>query len=52
MTPQENARDQLAAFTVHVTRHRPDLDGSWSGSPDPALHDHLVELQDLLTRHG
>jgi predicted nucleotidyltransferase len=52
VTAEENARDQLAAFTVHVTKHRPDLDGTWSGSPDPALDHHLAELQELLTRHG
>ncbi|MGW4233151.1 hypothetical protein ACWEF9_28440 [Streptomyces sp. NPDC004980] len=52
VTAEENARDQLAAFTVHVTRRRPDLDGPWTGSPDPALDDHLAELQELLTRHA
>jgi hypothetical protein len=45
----ENARDQLAAFTLHVTRHRPDLHGPWTGSPDPALDAHLAELSDLVT---
>jgi len=30
----ENARDQLAAYAVHVVNHRPDLDGLWTGSPD------------------
>ncbi|NEB51940.1 nucleotidyltransferase domain-containing protein [Streptomyces griseus] len=52
VTTEENARDQLAAFTVHVTRHRPDLDGPWTGSPDPALDEHLAELRELLTQHG
>ncbi|UCM91271.1 nucleotidyltransferase domain-containing protein [Streptomyces marincola] len=52
VTAEENARDQLAAFTVHVTRHRSDLDGPWTGSPDRALHEHLAELHELLTRHG
>ncbi|WUH99556.1 hypothetical protein OHR68_39715 [Spirillospora sp. NBC_00431] len=48
----ENARDQLAAFTVHVTRHRPDLDGPWTVTPDPALDAHLTELGGLITRLG
>jgi hypothetical protein len=51
VTAEENARDQLAAFAVHVTRHRPDLDGPWTVSPDPALGERLAELQELLTRH-
>ncbi|WP_328907487.1 nucleotidyltransferase domain-containing protein [Streptomyces sp. NBC_00234] len=52
VTVEENARDQLAAFTVHVTRHRPDLDGAWTASPDLAFDEHLAELQELLARHG
>jgi predicted nucleotidyltransferase len=47
----ENARDQIAAFTVHVVRHRPDLDGPWTGTPDVALDAHLAELRELITRH-
>ncbi|UED87691.1 nucleotidyltransferase domain-containing protein [Streptomyces profundus] len=43
-----NARDQLAAFAVHVSRHRPDLHGAWTGSPDPALPQHLDELAELV----
>ena len=46
----ENARDQLAAFTVHVARHRPDLDGPWTGTPDPALDAHLAELRQLIAQ--
>jgi hypothetical protein len=49
VSPAENARDQLAAFTVHVARHRPDLDGPWTGTPDPALSAHLTELRQLIT---
>jgi predicted nucleotidyltransferase len=45
----QNARDQLAAFTVHVARHRPDLDGPWTGTPDPALDAHLAQLHELTT---
>ncbi len=52
VSPAENARDQLAAFTVHVVRHRPDLHGPWTGSPDVALDAHLAELHDLITQHG
>ncbi|WP_019545196.1 hypothetical protein [Streptomyces sulphureus] len=48
VTPEENARDQVAAFTVHVSRYRPDLDGPWTKTPDPALADHLDELTELL----
>jgi predicted nucleotidyltransferase len=46
----ENARDQLAAFMVHVSRHRPDLDGPWTGTPDPELVEHLSELGEILDR--
>jgi predicted nucleotidyltransferase len=48
VTPQENARDQLAAFSVHVARHRPDLAGPWTGSPDPALAERLAELEQVM----
>jgi hypothetical protein len=46
----ENARDQLAAYALHVERHRPDLDGPWTGTPDPDLDAHLTELRELVTR--
>lgn len=52
VTWAENARDQIAAFTVHVVRHRPDLDGPWTRTPDPALDDHLAELRELIGRYG
>jgi predicted nucleotidyltransferase len=48
----ENARDQLAAFTIHVVRHRPDLAGPWTGSPDPGLSEHLEELRGLIAQVG
>lgn len=48
----ENARDQIAAFTVHVVNRRPDLDGPWTNTPDPALDDHLTELRELITQNG
>ncbi|WP_020573855.1 nucleotidyltransferase domain-containing protein [Actinopolymorpha alba] len=44
---QANARDQIAAFAVHVARHRPDLAGPWTGSPDPALDEHLADLDEV-----
>ena len=50
MTEAQNARDQLAAFTVHVGNHRPDLDGPWTGTPDPALGSLLAEAEGLLKR--
>lgn len=52
VSPAENARDQLAAFTVHVARHRPDLNGPWTATPDPALDAHLAELRDLVPGLG
>ncbi|MGP3931355.1 nucleotidyltransferase domain-containing protein [Nonomuraea sp. KM88] len=52
VTYQQNARDQLAAFDVHVARHRPDLAGPWTGSPDPALDDRLRRLDVLLAEHS
>ena len=44
----QNARDQIAAFRVHVSRHRPDLGGSWLGLPDPNLDARFAELETLL----
>jgi predicted nucleotidyltransferase len=52
VTWAENARDQIAAFAVHVVNHRPDLDGPWTGTPDPALEARLAELGELLAQHG
>lgn len=52
VTWAESARDQIAAFAVHVVNHRPDLDGPWTVTPDPALGTHLAELYELITRHG
>lgn len=52
VTWAENARDQIAAFVVHVVRHRPDLDGPWTDTPDPALDAHLAELRELIAEHG
>ncbi|GAA1582077.1 nucleotidyltransferase domain-containing protein [Actinoplanes couchii] len=49
VTEEQNARDQLAAYTLHVVRKRPELDGPWTASPDPLLGRHLTELRQLLT---
>jgi hypothetical protein len=32
--------------------HRPDLDGPWTNTPDPALGTHLAELRELLAQRG
>ena len=42
-----SARDQLAAFAVHVMRRWPDLRASWLNLPDPDLHRKLIELKHL-----
>jgi predicted nucleotidyltransferase len=52
VTWAQNARDQIAAFMVHVVNHRRDLDGPWTDTPDPALDAHLAELRELITQHG
>jgi hypothetical protein len=51
VTPAENARDQLAAYAIHVARHRPGLDGPWTATPDPELGAHLAELRELIPAH-
>ena len=48
VSPERNARDQVAAFRVHVVRHRPDLIGPWLALPDPALEAKLGDLEALL----
>jgi hypothetical protein len=48
VTEAENARDQIAAFSVHVSRRRPELWGDWMGVPAPRLADQLAMLSDLL----
>ena len=48
VTPAENARDQLVAYALHVERHRPDLDGPWTGTPDPGRDERLAELAELV----
>ena len=46
----ESARDQIAAFAVHVPRHRPKPWGDWLGLPDPELAEKLAELDALAER--
>jgi hypothetical protein len=48
VTDAENARDQLAAFAVHVTRRRPEPWDPWVGAPDPNLDEKLADLQRLM----
>jgi hypothetical protein len=48
VTIAENARDQLAAFAVHVPRYRPQPWGEWICVPDPKLDSKLVELDELI----
>ncbi|MEU2429853.1 hypothetical protein ABZ611_10070 [Streptomyces sp. NPDC007861] len=45
VTAAQNARDQIVSFAIHVYRRRPDLDGPWTGSPDPGLDEHLADLE-------
>jgi predicted nucleotidyltransferase len=47
VTEAENARDQLAAFTLHVVRRRPELVAPWTDIPAPNLDRRLAELQDV-----
>ncbi len=48
VTEAENARDQLTAYTVHVTRHRSDLDGPWTGTPDDDLDTYVADLHRVI----
>ena len=52
VSEEESARDQIAAFRLHVTRHRPDLSGPWLGLPDPDLDARFAELGVLLAQYG
>jgi predicted nucleotidyltransferase len=49
ITFEENARDQLSAFEVHVTRKRPRPWGDWIRIPTPSLESKLAELDDLIS---
>jgi len=35
VSPERNARDQIAAFRVHVERYQPHLAAAWLALPDP-----------------
>lgn len=48
VTPDENARDQLAAFTLLTGRQRPDLDGSWILKQHSSVHDRIAGVEQLL----
>ena len=52
VTEEESARDQLAAFAIHVPRHRPKPWGEWLRLPDPALEAKLAELDELIAAIG
>jgi predicted nucleotidyltransferase len=49
VTKDENARDQIAAFAILVTRRRPKPWGDWVGVPDPLLEDKLEELDEVIS---
>ncbi len=44
VTEAEDARVQQAAYALHVARRRPDLDGPWTGTPEPHLDTYGSEL--------
>ena len=48
VTVEENARDQLAAFAVHVPKRTPKPWGMWLGIPAPNLEHRLAELEELI----
>jgi hypothetical protein len=51
VTEAENARDQIAAFRVHVVRHFPEHIGSdWLALPDRQIDQKLSEMATLLER--
>lgn len=49
VTVEENARDQLAAFAVHVPKRTMQPWGVWLGVPAPDLERRLAELDQLIT---
>jgi hypothetical protein len=48
VTAEENARDQLAAFAVHVPKRTLPPWGAWIGIPAPNLEQRLAELDRLV----
>lgn len=51
VSAEENARDQIAAFRLHVLRGRPALGGEWLGLPAFDLTERFAELRQLLNDH-
>ena len=41
---------QIAAFAIHVSRHRPPPWGSWLRVPDPELEAQMAALEALVSR--
>lgn len=52
VTIEENARDQLAAFAVHIPKRTSPPWGKWIGIPAPDLEDRLSELNEVITAIG
>jgi hypothetical protein len=52
VTAEKNARDQVAAFAVHVTRRRARPWGDWVGVPARDLQQKLEALDALMTEIG
>jgi hypothetical protein len=48
VTAEENARDQLAAFAVHVPKRTTPPWGAWMRLPAPNLNERLAELDMLI----
>jgi predicted nucleotidyltransferase len=48
VTAEENARDQLAAFAVHVPKRTPQPWGEWIGVPALDLEDRFSQLDQLI----
>jgi len=48
VTVEENARDQLAAFAVHVLKRTAQPWGAWLGIPAPDLEHRLAKLDELI----
>lgn len=48
VTEEESARDQIAAFAVHVSRGHPQPWGEWIRIPTPEIENKLAELDELI----
>ena len=49
VTEEENARDQIAAFSILVARRRPKPWGEWVGVPDQLLDEKLEDLEEVVS---